>query len=128
MSIKRLIYLILFIYSFQLLILPLSHYKHESDEEYRCVSCPSDEQLNSSCGNQNSPCENPVHHHHHNNQTHNPAQCLVCKSVMADGENCGSNRAIACTHSFYISYCNEDHVISRLRFFTSSRSPPVQIS
>ena len=127
MSIKRLIYLILFIYSFQLLILPLSHYEHESNEEYRCVSCPSGEQLNSSCGDQNVPCENPAHHHH-KSQTHDPAQCLACKSFMADAENCDSNRTSACTHSFYISYCNEDHVIFHLSFSAPIRAPPVQIS
>ena len=128
MRIKKLIYLLLYFYLFQIFLIPLAHYRHEIDEKDQCIDCHAGVQLNSSCGDQEAPCENPAHHHHNKHKAHDPAHCVVCKSLLQDIENRTLSKENFSQHTFVASYCNRCYGTYLLCASFSNRSPPTQTS
>lgn len=128
MRIKRSIYLVLYIYFFQILLLPLAHYKYDINEKIQCLDCRIGVQMNSSCGSQNTPCENPVHHHHNGHKVHDPAHCVVCKTFLQDVDNLSIDQK-GFSQDFYALHCCVRYYSSFLLDASfSNRSPPLHIS
>ena len=127
MRLKRIYFLFLCFYLFQIVFVPISHHIFEGDEESDCSDCHFNEQLNSSCGD-GSPCENPSHHHHGKHKSHDSANCVVCKIFLQNIEISVLNSTNYYQHIYSKSLFNKIFVSYLFYTSFSNRSPPSQIS
>lgn len=123
MQVKKHLFTLLLIYTFQIFLVPLVHYLDQIDEK-NCPDFYAFTQLNSSCNNDGGPCKNPTHHHHGRHK-HDHSQCLICKSFSQDIEHCTVYSAVYPDNFTITAYGNQHTFPLPIRGKYSSRSPPV---